>query len=97
MYIALQITFFASMLVAVVNVFSLIAQQIRNKSFKNHRRGAPKKLFNDNGLQFEDGVLSTTYIFEAPIFSGCTISVHHFTSGKHSKFYSNFWMKKGSF
>ena len=62
MYIALQITFFASMLVVVVNVFSLIVPQIPNKSYKSHRRGALKKVFNDNGLQFEDGVLSTTYL-----------------------------------
>ena len=81
MYIALQITFFASMLVAVVNVFSLIAKQIRNKSFKSHRRGAPKKLFNDNGLQFEDGVLSTIYLkhqyFQDALFHCTTLHQGH--------------------
>ena len=65
------------MLVAVVNVFSLIAQQIPNKSLKSHRRSAPKKLFNDNRLQFEDGVLSTTYLkhqyFQDALFQCTTL------------------------
>ena len=47
MYIALQITFFASMLVAVVNVFSLIVPQIPNKSYKSHRRGAHSANFDE--------------------------------------------------